>query len=116
MGRQIAEKYPRARELFEQAGAILGYDARITGTLDAPGGAKPLWAFQTLDHGQRVTIATDRVRTAGTGADEHTATFAATAEDVTHVVVDGRVVFREGDRPQLGRDLADVIDRIWADA
>ena len=26
MGRQIAEKYPRARELFEHAGAILGYD------------------------------------------------------------------------------------------
>ena len=45
-----------------------------------------------------VTIATDRVRTAGTGADEHTAVFAAVAEDVTHVVVDGRVVFGEGDR------------------
>jgi formiminoglutamate deiminase len=60
-----------------------------------------------------VTIATDRVRTAGTGADEQTAVFAAAAEDVTHVVVDGRVVFREGDRDQLGRDLADVIGRIW---
>ncbi len=63
-----------------------------------------------------VTIATDRVRTAGTGADEQTAVFATTAEDVTQVVVDGRVVFREGDRVQLGRDLADVIDRIWTDA
>ena len=63
-----------------------------------------------------VTIATDRVRTAGTGADEQTVVFAATAEDVTHVVVDGRVVFHEGDREQLGRDLAEVIDRIWADA
>jgi formiminoglutamate deiminase len=61
-----------------------------------------------------VTIATDRVRTAGTGADEHTAVYAAVAEDITHVVVDGRVVFREGDREQLGRDLADVIGRIWA--
>jgi formiminoglutamate deiminase len=61
-----------------------------------------------------VTLATDRVRTAGTGADEQTAVFAAAAEDVTHVVVDGRVVFREGDREQLGRDLADVIGRIWA--
>lgn len=30
MGRQIAEKYPRARELFEQAGAILGYDLAKT--------------------------------------------------------------------------------------
>ena len=33
---------------------------RIRITLDAPGGAKPLWAFDTLDHGQRVTVATDR--------------------------------------------------------
>ena len=59
-----------------------------------------------------VTVATDRVRTAGTGADEHTAVFAAVAEDVTQVVTDGRVVFRAGDREQLGRDLADVIGRI----
>ena len=59
-----------------------------------------------------VTVATDRVRTAGTGSDEHTAVFAAVAEDVTHVVADGRVVLREGDREQLGRDLADVIERI----
>jgi formiminoglutamate deiminase len=67
--------------------------------------------------GQRadlVTIATDRVRTAGTGADEQTAVFAAAAEDVTRVVVDGRVVLQEGDREQLGRDLATTIDRIWA--
>jgi formiminoglutamate deiminase len=67
--------------------------------------------------GQRadlVTIATDGVRTAGTGADEHTAVFAAVAEDVTHVVADGRVVFREGDREQLGHDLAQVIGRTWA--
>jgi hypothetical protein len=33
---------------------------RLRITLDAPGGAKPLWAFKTLDHGQRVSIATDR--------------------------------------------------------
>jgi formiminoglutamate deiminase len=63
-----------------------------------------------------VTIATDHVRTAGTGGDEHTAVFAAVAEDVTQVVVDGRVVFRQGDREQLGRDLAAVIDRIWENA
>jgi hypothetical protein len=34
---------------------------RLRITLDAPGGAKPLWAFRTLDHGQRVTVATDRL-------------------------------------------------------
>jgi putative CocE/NonD family hydrolase len=33
---------------------------RLRITLDAPGGAKPLWAFRTLDRGQRVTVATDR--------------------------------------------------------
>ena len=53
------------------------------------------------------------MRTAGTGADEHTAVFAAVAEDVTQVLVDGRVVFRQGDREQLGHELAAVIDRIW---
>jgi formiminoglutamate deiminase len=60
-----------------------------------------------------VTIGTERVRTAGTGADEHTAVFAAVAEDVTHVVTDGRVVFGANDREQLGRDLVDVLERIW---
>jgi formiminoglutamate deiminase len=66
--------------------------------------------------GQRadlVTIATDRVRTAGTGADEQTAVFAAVAEDVSHVVVDGRVVFRDGDREQLGRDLDEALAAVW---
>jgi predicted acyl esterase len=29
---------------------------RLRITLDAPGGAKPLWAFRTIDHGQKVTI------------------------------------------------------------
>jgi formiminoglutamate deiminase len=60
-----------------------------------------------------VTVATDHVRTAGTGADEQTAVFAAAAENVTHVVADGRVVFQESDRAQLGRDLDDVVGRLW---
>ena len=60
--------------------------------------------------GQRadlVTIDTDaRPRTAGTGADEDTAVFAATAADVTHVVVDGRVVATRGrPRGRSGREL-----------
>jgi formiminoglutamate deiminase len=66
--------------------------------------------------GQRadlVTIATDDVRTAGTGADEQTVVFAAAAENVTQVVADGYVVFRADDRGRLGRDLADVIGRLW---
>jgi predicted acyl esterase len=32
---------------------------RLRITLDAPGGAKPLWAFRTLDHGQRTWIGAD---------------------------------------------------------
>jgi formiminoglutamate deiminase len=60
-----------------------------------------------------VTLDTASPRTAGTGADEHTAVFAASAADVMQVVVDGRVVFRQGDREQLGRDLAATIDRTW---
>ncbi|GEP39707.1 formimidoylglutamate deiminase [Nocardioides psychrotolerans] len=66
--------------------------------------------------GQRadlVTLDTASPRTAGTGADAQTAVFAATAADITHVVVDGRVVFQQGDREQVGRDLAVAIERLW---
>ena len=45
-----------------------------------------------------VTLDTASPRTAGTGADEHTAVFAATAADVVQVVADGRVVYTQGDR------------------
>lgn len=63
-----------------------------------------------------VTLDTCSPRTAGTGLDgvpdEHTAVFAATAADVTHVVVDGRVVHRRGDEPDVGRLLAEAIARV----
>ncbi|SDE13775.1 formimidoylglutamate deiminase [Nocardioides lianchengensis] len=58
-----------------------------------------------------VTLATDTPTTAGTGADEQTAVFAATAADVTHVVIDGRVVY-DGDRAAVGRALHDEIQRL----
>jgi formiminoglutamate deiminase len=61
-----------------------------------------------------VTLDTASPRTAGTGADEGTAVFAATAADVTQVMVDGRVVFDRGDRERIGHQLADVIGRLWA--
>jgi formiminoglutamate deiminase len=66
--------------------------------------------------GQRadlVTVDLASPRTAGTGADEHTAVFAASGADVTHVVVDGTVVF-DGDHDQVGRSLADAIGKVWA--
>jgi formiminoglutamate deiminase len=56
-----------------------------------------------------VTIDTGSPRTAGTGADEHTAAFAATAADVVHVVADGRVVFRSGDEDEIGHQLEQAI-------
>ena len=60
-----------------------------------------------------VTIDTRSPRTAGTGADEHMAVFAATAADVTHVVVDGRVVATADDREDIGRELAESIGALW---
>ena len=60
-----------------------------------------------------VTIDATAPRTAGTGADENTAVFAAAAEDVTQVMVDGRVVVRQGDRHEIGRELDAAIDAIW---
>lgn len=52
-----------------------------------------------------VTVDTRTTTTAGTGADEHTAVFAATAGDVVQVVTDGRVVFRRADRGRIGAEL-----------
>jgi formiminoglutamate deiminase len=59
-----------------------------------------------------VTLDTTSPTTAGTGADENTAVFAATAADVTHVVVDGRVAFTQDDRQDIGRELAAAIERL----
>jgi formiminoglutamate deiminase len=66
--------------------------------------------------GQRadlVTLDTTTPRTAGTGRDEHTAVFAATAADVVQVVTDGRVVFTRGDQDEIGRQLDEAIGRLW---
>ena len=66
--------------------------------------------------GQRadlVTLDTASPRTAGTGADEHTAAFAATAADVVQVVADGRVVYTKGDDEEIGRELDEAIGALW---
>ncbi|HEV2796733.1 MAG TPA: formimidoylglutamate deiminase [Nocardioides sp.] len=55
------------------------------------------------------------VRTAGTGRDENTVVFAAAADDVRRVMADGRWVVEDGDRAAIGRELDDVITRIWED-
>jgi formiminoglutamate deiminase len=67
--------------------------------------------------GQRadlVTLDAAGPRTAGTGADENTAAFAATAADVTWVLADGRVVFEQAGRAEVGRDLAAAIEGLWS--
>ncbi|PVG84345.1 formimidoylglutamate deiminase [Nocardioides gansuensis] len=60
-----------------------------------------------------VTLDAASVRTAGTGRDEGTVVFAATAEDITQVMVDGRIVVRQGDREQIARELDEAIARVW---
>ena len=60
-----------------------------------------------------VTLDTASLRTAGTGADEHTAVFAATAADVTQVVAGGRVVHVRGDEEEIGRELDEAIGALW---
>ena len=60
-----------------------------------------------------VTIDVTSPRTAGTGADEHTAVFAATAADVTQVVVNGAVVYTSEDDEEIGRELGRAIGVLW---
>jgi formiminoglutamate deiminase len=60
-----------------------------------------------------VTIDTRTPRTAGTGADENTAVFAATAADVTHVVVAGRAVYTSKDDEAIGRELDAAMGDLW---
>lgn len=72
----------------------------------------------TIEVGARadlVTLDLRSPRTAGAGGSTETAVFAATAADVVHVVRDGRVVATEEDRAAVGRELDDVISRIWRD-
>ncbi|MDN4160823.1 formimidoylglutamate deiminase [Nocardioides abyssi] len=69
--------------------------------------------------GQRadlVVLDTASVRTAGTGADEHTAVFAASAADVVRTMVDGRFVWdrdEDGAAQALGNELAAAIEEVW---
>ena len=60
-----------------------------------------------------VTLDTVGVRTAGTGADEGTAVFAASGADVVRVIRDGVDV--TVDRGDVGADLARVIGSLWED-
>ena len=61
-----------------------------------------------------VTLDTTSPRTAGTGADDHTAVYAATAADVTQVVIRGRVVATGGEHDEIGRQLDEAIGALWS--
>jgi cytosine/adenosine deaminase-related metal-dependent hydrolase len=66
--------------------------------------------------GQRadlVTIAPTSPRTAGTGRDENSVVFAASAADVGSVMIDGRWVFGQAERDDIGRELDEAITRVW---
>ena len=52
-------------------------------------------------------------RTAGAGRDENAVVFAAVAEDVRRVMVDGRWVVEDGDRATIGRELDEAIHTVW---
>ena len=54
-------------------------------------------------------------RTAGAGRDEGAVVFAASAEDVQRVMVDGRWVVQEGERYDIGLELEAAVARIWGE-
>ncbi|WP_240641274.1 formimidoylglutamate deiminase [Nocardioides ferulae] len=60
-----------------------------------------------------VVVSLDGPATAGTGADEHTAVFAATVADVVQVMVDGRWVVAPGDRAEVARELTAAVAAVW---
>ena len=101
---------------FEEVRAV-EMDERLASTARGRFGAADLLArtagrIAVGEPADLVTIDLTSPRTAGTGGDEHTAVFAATAADVTHVVAAGRPVF-DGDHGRVGRELGAAIDRLW---
>lgn len=65
------------------------------------------------DRADLVTIDTGSPHTAGTGADESTAVFAATGADVTQVIVGGERVYTQQDDDAIGRELGRAMEALW---
>ncbi|GAA4670374.1 formimidoylglutamate deiminase [Nocardioides nanhaiensis] len=116
-------------DLFEEMRAVELHERLVSGRRGHWSAAELLDAATAVGHaslgfadageiavGRRadlVTLTTDGPATAGTGADEHTAVFAATAADVVHVVADGRVVHTAAQRPEVGALLAEAVAAAW---
>jgi formiminoglutamate deiminase len=60
-----------------------------------------------------VTIDTRSPRTAGTGADEHTVVYAATAADVVQVLLGGEVAYTPAEDERIGHELDSAIGAVW---
>ena len=109
----------RAVELDERlATERRGHTSRPSSWPPPPGRATALgWADAgAVAPGQLadlVTLDPTSPRTAGTGRDDGSVVFAATAEDVAQVMVDGRIVVRQGDREEIGRELDEAIGKVW---
>ena len=113
-------RQPRGRRPVR--GDARGRDARPAAhrRARALAGARRCCAAPTVDGHASLGLDQDGVvildpaspRTAGAGADEHAAVFAATAADVTEVVLDGEVVF-DGDHERVGHDLEVAIGKVW---
>jgi formiminoglutamate deiminase len=99
-------------DLFEEARGVEMHERLVSGTrghIDAAallraatvdGHACLGWSdagrLEVGAHADLVTVTLDSVRTAGAPPDSRTAVFAATAADVTHVIVSGRTIVADG--------------------
>jgi formiminoglutamate deiminase len=117
-------------DLLAEARAIESYERLATGARGTFAPAELLDALTAAGHGalgwpdagriavgcraDLVAVAGDSVRTAGAAADQ--LLFAATAADVTTVVVDGRAVVEEGRHVlgDIGSLLREAVDPLWA--
>jgi formiminoglutamate deiminase len=97
----------------EQRGHWTAAELLATATAHGSLGFEDAGAIAVGQRADLVTLDTATPRTAGTGADEHTAAYAAAAADVVQVVCDGRVVYAKGDEVEIGRELDAAIQELW---
>ena len=72
-------------------------------------------AAEVLASADLVVVDPASPRTAGAGRDEGAVVFAASAEDVQRVMVDGRWVVEEGQRYDIGLELESAVGAVWGE-